>query len=616
MTLESIHPREGKHSTASSSTRSSRGRISRSTTRTPSPSSPLHEYLHHQEFFDADSDLASPEDSSSSTGGPSILGSVWNLFRDATGVAARELDKLLDHFPYKNTSRPSPTIETGADIQDRVMAVKKPRSLSSTLSASASVRPPKSLLGHGAHVKPRIPSSKHRQQALTTRLLDPELRNHVNNISPPIGASSTPTARSSGIMNRTSGTHARHHHHHASESDMYLERGRQPSHNAMSERDMDDRATSTKRSRDPSASDTERNPLHKSQPQLKRDSSYSSYSSFSSRPTHHEPIQDIEEPSSSGDEQQQGEDSDLSDYLSGRRRRRRLSREPSEAPSLSSMTGTLSISNSTRKHHRPHSRHSHSHDFDAHRVRKHVEFRSHSSAARYDYVEETPEPLEHDTMDMSLATYSNTLASRPKPPRKYGSRPLSSSSSSSPFVNGPAPADQWHIRSPAQPSQTEIDKLSELQQELAVIKEQLRSLVSAREGDLQRAQSSPAHTNSREPPPPPPGLSTPSPSGIMSKKWAPPQSQATRCMSDVLQELSSSKVQLRKTGSPFVSRISSAVDSSPSSEFTSVAIRSRSDLAMPAATTPSQNGPETPVRNGLQNRSSRGSEHPPVNKVS
>jgi len=274
---------------------------------------------------------------------------------------------------------------------------------------------------------------------------------------------------------------------------MYLERGRQPSHNAMSERDMDARATSTKRSRDPSASDTERNPLHKSQPQLKRDSSYSSYSSFSSRPTHHEPIQDIEEPSSSGDEQQQGDDSDLSDYLS-RRRRRRLSREPSEAPSLSSMTGTLSISNSTRTSHRPHSRHSHSHDFDAHRVRKHVEFRPHSSAARYNYVEETPEPLEHDTMDMSLATYSNTLASRPKPPRKYGGRPLSfpsstttttdslhnpflthgrSSSSSSAFVNGPTPADQWPIHSPAQSSQTEIDKLSELQQELAVIKEQV-----------------------------------------------------------------------------------------------------------------------------------------------
>ncbi|KAI1307206.1 hypothetical protein EDD11_004559 [Mortierella claussenii] len=49
-------------------------------------------------------------------------------------------------------------------------------------------------------------------------------------------------------------------------------------------------------------------------------------------------------------------------------------------------------------------------------------------------------------------------------------------------------------------------------------------------------------------------------------------------MINVLKELSSSKVQLRKTGSPFVSRISSAVEGSPSSKYTSLAIKSRSDL--------------------------------------
>ncbi|KAF9967309.1 hypothetical protein BGZ70_010004 [Mortierella alpina] len=45
-------------------------------------------------------------------------------------------------------------------------------------------------------------------------------------------------------------------------------------------------------------------------------------------------------------------------------------------------------------------------------------------------------------------------------------------------------------------------------------------------------------------------------------------------MQNVLRELSSSKVQLRKTGSPYVSRISSAVDGSTSSKYTSVAVRS------------------------------------------
>lgn len=34
----------------------------------------------------------------------SLLGSVWNLFRDVKDLASKEIDKLLEHFPYKNNT--------------------------------------------------------------------------------------------------------------------------------------------------------------------------------------------------------------------------------------------------------------------------------------------------------------------------------------------------------------------------------------------------------------------------------------------------------------------------------------------------------------------------------
>lgn len=36
--------------------------------------------------------------------GISLLGSVWNLFRDVKDLASKEIDKLLEHFPYKNNT--------------------------------------------------------------------------------------------------------------------------------------------------------------------------------------------------------------------------------------------------------------------------------------------------------------------------------------------------------------------------------------------------------------------------------------------------------------------------------------------------------------------------------
>lgn len=280
---------------------------------------------------------------------------------------------------------------------------------------------------------------------------------------------------------------------------MHVERGRQPSHNATEE-DINDGMASTKRSRDPSASDSdtrsnsERGPSYGSKTLLKRDSSYSSYSSYSSRPAPHEPIQDTEKPSSSGEERRQGEESDVSDYVSVGSRRIRLSREPSETPSISSMTGTLSISGSARALQRPHSRHSLSHDHELHRLQKRGDSRPHSSIARYSYPGEPRETPSNGTAGLPSGTYLTALASRAKSTTKSENRPASFPSSTadplhnpfltstkhSPLPTTPLPpsfpdaySGQLHRRSSTQFSPTENDKLNELQQELAAIKEQV-----------------------------------------------------------------------------------------------------------------------------------------------
>ncbi|KAG0064814.1 hypothetical protein BGZ89_008834 [Linnemannia elongata] len=94
------------------------------------------------------------------------------------------------------------------------------------------------------------------------------------------------------------------------------------------------------------------------------------------------------------------------------------------------------------------------------------------------------------------------------------------------------------------------------------------------------------------PPPPPPPLFPGTPS---SKLRTPPVNEATRSMQRVLNELSTSKVQLRKTGSPFLSRISSAIDSSPNSKFSRVVFKSRMDMASEKYTGSSIAGSTAPL---------------------
>ncbi|KAG0344881.1 hypothetical protein BG004_004113 [Podila humilis] len=109
-------------------------------------------------------------------------------------------------------------------------------------------------------------------------------------------------------------------------------------------------------------------------------------------------------------------------------------------------------------------------------------------------------------------------------------------------------------------STADNERFNKLQQELAVIKEQLASLVSARQEDIQRARSDVLLPGTPPPPPPPPppptssssSTSTSVPGLILAKKWSIPQSEAALSMQSVLNELSSSTRRLRQTDSPFL----------------------------------------------------------------
>ncbi|KAF9929341.1 hypothetical protein FBU30_001702 [Linnemannia zychae] len=51
----------------------------------------------------------------------SFLGSVWNLFRDVKDLASKEIDRLLEHFPYKNNTQ---TITTINQMNQQVQIVE------------------------------------------------------------------------------------------------------------------------------------------------------------------------------------------------------------------------------------------------------------------------------------------------------------------------------------------------------------------------------------------------------------------------------------------------------------------------------------------------------------
>ncbi|KAF9114609.1 hypothetical protein BGX27_010365 [Mortierella sp. AM989] len=433
------HSRQETQSrTRTPSRASSIARTKSTTSRTPSPDS-------HSQKQDSIRESTTLEHDSPSADATSLLGSMWNLVRDAREVAARELDKLLEHFPYKNTSRLA--TKDKINMRDQILSKKKAQSMPTTL-------PPKSLLGHGPRVKQRGYSSRARQHILAKKLLDEDLKNHVNDVSP-----LNQFLSSSSVTKRQSGNDIR---------------------------------TFTKRSLDPSLIrsivDSEHQHLRRSTPSLKRDLSYSSQSSTTDR-------------YGATKDSDWGSTSDSQHY-----------EEDTDHKSSTGRNGSLAESRS---------------------------------------------------LSLPSTTVNDSL--------------------NNPFLDsrGPSPLPSFNtlsdtnLGSSTQTNQVENEKLNELQQELAAIKEQLASLVSARKDDLERAYSSPTYPSNSAPPPPPP---PPTSNLAMSKRWTPPHSAASLSMQNVLKELSSSKVQLRRTGSPFVSRISSAIDSSSSSKYTSLAIRSKDEL--------------------------------------
>ncbi|KAI7821380.1 hypothetical protein BC939DRAFT_455840 [Gamsiella multidivaricata] len=555
MTQGSIRSQEESHSRASSITRSSRGRNSRNDTRTPSPTSLLRRHPSNQEhhYHDQDQDLdldldlepiIPAEETSPSSDVPSFLGSVWNLFREAKDVASRELDKLLDHFPYKDAARPHGTTEEdSASTLDRVLTVRKPGSSTTVFSESSSAHPPKSFLGHGPPTKPRGQSSKHRHRTLTKRLLDQGLKDHVNDVSPVKqlrASTSTPTRLHPGhnknFIKRT-------HHHSNVHSDTNLMAGQPPPHTTIR---MDYEAGAAKRSRRPSVSESD--------------------------------TQSITEPLSP---------------------RKRLPGDDTRTSTKRWRHPSDSVTNMHSAHHRaPHQPHTHhTPRRDAHHMRQHSHPIARTKSPRYSLLGESLEHgLDATRAHSSPAIYPHSQENRAKSVAEFKHHPspflstVVADSLNNPFVTsrGPSPlpsmfmdaSPEQHFRHSTGSTSIESEKLNELQQELAAIKEQLRSLVSAREDEQYRLQYSPIRTSSPVPPPPPP------PSSLgQSRKWTPLHSDATRSMQNVLKELSSSKIQLRKTGSPFVSRISSQIDDPSSSKYTSVAIRSKSESDTPSKDT-------------------------------
>ncbi|KAG9321983.1 hypothetical protein KVV02_008308 [Mortierella alpina] len=475
------------------------------------------------------------------------------MLKDAKDLAVREIDKLMEHLPSRGHSR-----VITATTDDRKLAIMK--SGPSTQSASLpSIIPPKSLLGHGPSIKQKGTTSRLKSYALTQRLLDQDVRSQVNDISPSVRYDTKLASSLTTVADHLSG-------------------GRP----GLTKRSRTNSGSGSSLQTTPSA--TEEPPSKKTPASsAKRSSFYSS--------AHHErdqvEMQDLDKWESSSDRHQEDVESDLSDYLSTGGRRSRLSRESSATPSIVSLAGTMSISGQDTNTHRPHSRQRHEAQY---RRQMHPKL---PPSARYSLLGEIL------TRPELPPTISTPAVIYPGPPA-FHTRSTSESrrvarvtpaldapttdSLDNPFVTSrepsPVPSSFADITTPdSRTRQTagtsspalENDTVNEMRQELAAIKQLVASLVSAREVDLHRANSSPAHLNSPPPaPPPPPSQGTPS----TSKKWAPPVSQATQSMQNVLRQLSSSKVQLRKTGSPYFSRISSAVDSSDSSKYTSVAVRS------------------------------------------
>ncbi|KAF9962414.1 hypothetical protein BGZ72_006236 [Mortierella alpina] len=460
----------------------------------------------------------------------------------------------MEHLPSRGHSR-----VITATTEDRKLAVMKSGPTKHSASFP-SILPPKSLLGHGPSLRQKGTPSRIKSYALTRRLLDEDIRAQVNDISS--------SSRHDTQFASSSATVAEHL---AGNKPSLSKRSRTNSESGSSPQLTQSAVEEPPSKKTPASS-------------AKRSSLYSS----SNHERQQLELQDLDKWESSSDHHHEDPESDLSDYLSTGGRKSRLSRESSATPSIVSLAGSMSISGQDNTTHRPHSRQRHEAQYKRHMHPKLP------PSARYSLLGEiltrpdlpvisTPaaiypgSPAFHTRSSSDTRREARVTPALSAPTTNSLDNPFVTSREPSPvpssFADMVTPDSRTRQSTATSSPALENDTVNEMRQELAAIKELVASLVSAREVDLYRANSSPAYLNSPPPPPPPPpsqGTSTPN----TSKKWALPVNQATQSMQNVLRELSSSKVQLRKTGSPYVSRISSAVDSSDSSKYTSVAVRS------------------------------------------
>lgn len=500
--------------------------------------------------------------SSSNVDSTSFLGSVWNLVKDAKELAIKELDRLLDNFPYKHQAN-----NTSEVIKHDPLRVKKHK-------VSVTTRQPaKSLLGHGPHTANRLAIA--RKRTLAKRLLANGARDYLQDLST-MGNAIATSSRASPVEDSSNFVQF-----HRSNSLPIIPRKRHapsyPSHPS------------------PILSASVRSPA------------------MSYRAVPAEESDGWESPRTIKDEE-----SDTSELQLGRQQKRRSrieSRAGSETPSVVSLAGAMSISEDPLHHHRQHQPHYHSRHSAQHK-RHHTENtsralhrdRQHTSERGYEPGHEILRPRTRHQTERSIdaeSIYPRSTSRRGSfsgledrlPPGQAllatnGYDPSTSGRSSpySPFDTREDPASRPPSQSSVSaPSTVDNERFNKLQQELAAIKEQLASLVSARKEDMQRAQN----PGSPPPPPPPPSFSALSTPGLISaKKWSIPQHEATVSMQKVLKELSSSTMRLRKTGSPFLK------ESRPSTASITTAIAIDSVNTTPTSKTMGIESPypKTPTR--------------------
>ncbi|KAF9121928.1 hypothetical protein BGX30_002305 [Mortierella sp. GBA39] len=480
--------------------------------------------------------------------GTSLLGSVWNLFRDVKDLASKEIDKLLEHFPYKSNTTKVIVTTNHNDLQDRLLSAKKRQGVLVASLSTASL-PRKSLLGHGPSQKRRAGTPQRNQAVLTKRLLDQDLRKQVNDVS-----SRRIPASTASVVSGVS-----------TESRRMLS-VRSGSASTISETGS---RLSTTRRKQPLATPrpTPTPPL------LKRDSSISASLYRSS--------QDTEADWSSAVSHLDEVESE-----SGESRTYARSRESSATPPITTMARAMSISGRNQSVQR--SRQGEQPVGSDIRKRSisqsSIQLSRHSSSqSESDCVNDAPksrqqQPRKQRDNGPQTALYPQSSTNSPnRTPTENGVTTKVVDSPPSAFTdskNNPFIASSGR-NSPTQDTRTPSPTTNVDNATLSALIEQLASLMAEKQGQY-RTHSAPASVSPGiPPPPPPPPLFPGTPS---SKMRTPPVNEATRSMQRVLNELNSSKVQLRKTGSPFLSRISSAIDSSPNSKFSRVVFKSRMDM--------------------------------------